>query len=129
LDVFTKDFSNRWVLPGDELITNIPVIASSRQNNSISNLDKAYNAYNYSNVRIADGDFIRLKNVSIGYTVDKNVVEKMGLSSLRFRLQATNLLLLYSDSRLNGQDPEFLNTGGVAFPIRKQFTFSLNLSI
>ncbi|MDO6801277.1 SusC/RagA family TonB-linked outer membrane protein [Wenyingzhuangia sp. 1_MG-2023] len=129
LDVFTKDFSNRWILPGDELVTNIPVIASERLNSEIPNLDKAYNTYNYSTARIADGSFVRLKNISLGYTLDKKLVKKMGLSNLKFKIQATNLFLLYSDSKLNGQDPEFINTGGVAFPIKRQYTFSLNLSI
>lgn len=129
LDVFTKDFSNRWILPGDELITNIPTIASERLNTEIPNLDKAYNTYNYSTARIADGSFVRLKNISLAYTLDKKVTKKLGLKSLKLKAQATNILLLYSDSKLNGQDPEFINTGGVAFPIKRQYTFSLNLSI
>jgi hypothetical protein len=29
---------------------------------------------------------------------------------------------------LNGQDPEFVNTGGVAQPIQKQVIFSLDVS-
>lgn len=45
------------------------------------------------------------------------------------KLQATNLFLLYADDKLNGQDPEFFNTGGVAVPMAKQFTFSIRLGI
>ena len=30
LTVFTKDFTNRWINPGDENITNVPVIADKR---------------------------------------------------------------------------------------------------
>ena len=129
LDVFTKDFSNRWVVPGDETVTNVPVITSRRVNNEIPNLQKAYNAYNYSNARIADGSFVRMKNISIGYSFNKQLTDKLGVDSFKIKLQGTNLFLLYSDSKLNGQDPEFFNTGGVAFPIKKQFTFSLNVSL
>ena len=35
--------------------------------------------------------------------------------------------LIYSDKALNGRDPEFYNTGGVAMPTTTQFTLSLNL--
>lgn len=129
LSVFSKDFVNRWVIAGDENTTNIPVIASSQQNATVNNLNLAYNAYNNSTARIADGDFLRMKNIALGYSLDNRVTDKLGLSNLRIRLQATNLFLIYSDSKLNGQDPEFYNTGGVAFPIRRQYTMSLNIGI
>ena len=53
----------------------------------------------------------------------------IGLSSMSFKLDATNLFLLYSDKKLNGQDPEFVNAGGVAMPLSKQFTFTLRMGI
>ena len=43
------------------------------------------------------------------------------------KLQATNLFLIYADKKLNGQDPEFFNTGGVASPVPRQFTLTLRL--
>jgi hypothetical protein len=36
--------------------------------------------------------------------------------------------LIYSDKKLQGQDPEFFNAGGVAQPIQKQITVSLKLT-
>ncbi|MGO3708069.1 MAG: SusC/RagA family TonB-linked outer membrane protein [Mesonia hippocampi] len=129
LDVFTKDFTNRWLLPGDENKTNIPVIADKRLLAQNSNLAAAYNAYNYSTARVADGDFIRLKNISLTYNFDKKFTEKLGINSLSLRALATNPLLIYSDDALNGQDPEFFMTGGVAYPITQQYTLSLMLSI
>jgi hypothetical protein len=53
----------------------------------------------------------------------------MKLSNLSLKLQATNLFLIYADKKLNGQDPEFFNTGGVAAPVPKQFTLTLRLGI
>jgi len=41
---------------------------------------------------------------------------------------ATNPLLLYSDKKLHGQDPEFFRSGGVSMPITNQYTFAINLS-
>lgn len=124
-----KEFRNRWAVPGDEKQTNIPVIASYRQNMIDTNLSYAYNAYNYSDVRIAKGDFIRLKEISLKYDVSKNITNMLKVSNLSLKLQATNLLLLYADKKLNGQDPEFFNAGGVAVPMPKQFTLTLKLGL
>ena len=131
LDSRPKEFKNRWTVPGDENKTNIPVIASSWQNrvydSSGNYLSYAYNAYNYSTERIAKGDFIRLKEVSLAYDFPQSIAKKMGMNSLGMKVQATNLLLLYADKKLNGQDPEFFNTGGVAVPLPKQFSLTLKI--
>ncbi|MDC1162452.1 TonB-dependent receptor, partial [Tenacibaculum sp.] len=130
-NVFTKSSINRWLLPGDEQTTNIPKIVDVRNNNSFGNRDlsRAYNAYNSSTARVADGDFLRMKSISIGYNLNDELIEKLGLSKFRIQLQGTNLFLLYSDSKLNGQDPEFYGTGGVALPITRQYTMSLNIGL
>ena len=124
-----KDFKNRWTVPGDEYITDVPVIASSRQNKYDTNLSYAYNAYNYSSARIAKGDFIRMKEISLGYDFPRTLIEPLKINNLSLKLQATNLFLLYADKKLNGQDPEFFNTGGVAVPVPKQFTLTLRLGL
>ena len=129
LDAMPKEFNNRWVVPGDEKVTDIPVISSRMQNYNDSNLSYAYNAYNYSSARIAKGDFIRLKEVSLSYDFPKKWVSAMKMNSLSLKVQGTNLALLYADKKLNGQDPEFFNTGGVATPLPKQFTVTLRIGL
>ncbi|MCQ2135292.1 MAG: SusC/RagA family TonB-linked outer membrane protein [Bacteroidales bacterium] len=129
LDSMPREFRNRWTVPGDEKYTNIPVIASRWQNKQDTQLSYAYNAYNYSTERIAKGDFVRLKEVSLSYDFPKKWMERIKLNNLSLKLQATNLCLLYADKKLNGQDPEFFNTGGVAVPLPKQFTFTLKIGL
>ncbi len=133
LDSMPREFKNRWTVPGDEAKTDIPVIASRWQNRVYSSsgayLSYAYNAYNYSDARIARGDFIRLKELSLNYDFPAAFSKKLGVNTLGMKLQATNLFLLYADSKLNGQDPEFFNTGGVAVPLAKQFTFTLRIGL
>lgn len=129
MQALPREFKNRWMMPGDENYTNIPVIASRRQNQEIANLSRAYNAYNYSTERVADGGFIRLKEVSLTYDLPKSFLEKIRFNSASIKVQATNLCLLYADKKLNGQDPEFFNNGGVAVPNPKQFTFTLRFGL
>ena len=51
------------------------------------------------------------------------------LNTASLKLQATNLFLIYSDAKLNGQDPEFFNVGGVAVPMARQFTLTVRLGL
>lgn len=124
-----KEFKNRWVQPGDERVTTIPTIASTRQYYNDNQLGYAYNAYNYSTARVADGGFIRMKNISLTYDFDAKLIRRIGLGTASLKLDATNLFLIYADKKLNGQDPEFVNAGGVASPLSKQFTLTLRLGI
>jgi len=125
LSSMTKEFKNRWVRPGDENVTDVPVILSYRQVKNDSELNRAYNIYNYSDVRIAKGDFIRMKEISLQYDFPKKWIGP--LNHLSLKAQCTNPFLIYADKKLNGQDPEFFNTGGVASPVPKQFTFTLRI--
>ena len=129
MDATPKDFINRWMIPGDEAITNVPVIASARQERlySRNGLDRAYNAYNYSTARVASGNFVRMKEISLAYDFPKAMIEKLKMQNLSLKLQATNPFLIYADKKLNGQDPEFFRSGGVAVPMSQQFTFTVKV--
>ena len=129
LTAMPREFADRWVVPGNENTTNVPAMADLRQIQNDSHLGYAYNAYNYSTERIAKGDFIRMKEISLSYDFPKTWISHLGLSNLSMKLQATNPFLIYADKKLNGQDPEFFNSGGVAVPMAKQFTFTLRLGI
>ncbi|MDR0733000.1 MAG: SusC/RagA family TonB-linked outer membrane protein [Dysgonamonadaceae bacterium] len=129
LDAMPREFKNRWMMPGDEAVTGIPVIPSRRQAQNVGNIDVAYNAYNYSTMRTAKGDFIRLKEISLNYDLPRKWTDALKIGSASLKLQATNLFLLYADKKLNGQDPEFFNSGGVAVPMARQFTFTVRLGI
>lgn len=130
LSALPREFKNRWMMSGDENVTNIPVIASRNQVDRYGSnaLRTAYNAYNYSEARIAKGNFVRLKEISVTYTFPQGLLKSTKLlSTASIKLSATNLCLLYADKKLNGQDPEFINAGGVASPITKQFTATVRL--
>ena len=129
LTAMPKEYKNRWVISGNEATTTIPVIANRRQSEKNRYLKTAYNSYNYSDARVADGGFIRMKEISLSYDFPQTWLASLHLNSLSLKLQATNLCLLYADSKLNGQDPEFFRSGGVATPVPKQFTLTLRLGL
>ncbi len=123
-----KEMKNRWVVPGDEQRTTIPAIATVRQMGEINDLTNAYSAYNYSTERVAKGDFIRLKELSLSYDLPKKLFEgQKAVSSFSVKLSATNLWLAYADKKLNGRDPEYYNSGGVSSPVPRQFTLTVKL--
>jgi len=130
----SRDLLNRWVMPGDEQFTNVPAILDPLTqskivdaNGSAVDIRYAYNAYNFSTERVAFGDYIKLRQVSLSYSLPKSFYSKLGMSAASLSVVGNNLLLLYSDKKLNGQDPEFYNTGGVALPVSRQYTLSLKV--
>lgn len=86
-----------------------------------------YTMYNYSDLRIASGDFLRCRNLSLSYSFPYNQIEKYGLTSMSLGLNVTNPFTFCS-SKLDGQDPEISATGTTAMPITQTYTISLNLS-
>ena len=123
-----KEMKNRWMVPGDEQLTTIPAIPTVRQMREINALNNAYSAYNYSTERVAKGDFIRLKELSLAYDLPKKVFEgQNAVSSFGVKVSATNLWLAYADKKLNGRDPEYYNSGGVSSPVPRQFTLTVKL--
>ncbi|MEL7003577.1 MAG: SusC/RagA family protein, partial [Bacteroidota bacterium] len=123
------DLANRWVVPGDEDRTDIPVILDRGVAQVDGNVVQAYQLYNRSTARVADGDYIRLKTVRLSYQIPVSIMNKIGISRGSVSVEGQNLALLYSDDVLNGQDPEFFSTGGVALPQPRSITFSLNLGL
>ena len=129
LDATPKEFRNRWTKTGDEMTTNIPAIPDLRQRQQDQKLNYAFNAYNRSTERVAKGDFIRMKEISLSYDFPQRWANYLHLNKVNLKLQGTNLFLIYADKKLNGQDPEFFNAGGVAVPMARQLTMTLRVGL
>jgi len=128
MDAMPKEFYDRWIMPGDEKATQTPSILDGLEQTMLGGA-YPYNNYNYSTARVAKGDLIRLKTVSLTYLLPGSVLNRTAFNSIAITAAAINPWLIYSDKRLRGQDPEFFNTGGVAQPIQKQFTLSLKVGL
>jgi len=94
----------RWQKPGD--ITDIPRLttysANPTQNGGAAN-NYGGNVASLSSRYLEDGSFIRLKTLTFGYTLPKDVLSKIGVSKLRIYAQGTNLLTF---TNYGGLDPE-----------------------
>ena len=124
-----REVNNRWLKEGDEKITNMPRTFTSYMLEQYQRdpLVRAYSTYDYTDIRIAKGDNIRLKEISIGYTFDKDFLKRNHLRQLSIKVQGTNLALLYADKKLNGDDPDYLATGTPIQPKRLIFTLRVGL--
>jgi hypothetical protein len=125
LDAMPGSFLNRWILVDDN---GTPSIIEARNQSGLGGA-YPYNAYNYSSARVADGEFVRLKQLSLGYNLSAALITRFGLKNMSLNLVSNNIWLLYADRKLNGQDPEFFSSGGVAMPIPRQLTLSLKVGI
>jgi TonB-linked SusC/RagA family outer membrane protein len=84
---------DRWQKPGD--VTDIPKY--------IYNGNKNFNSS--SSFYLAKGDFIRLRNIQLGYTIPKSIVSKIKLNNASFYVRGTNLVTWVKDKNL-AFDPE-----------------------
>lgn len=123
LNALSWDFLNRWVINTDN---EIPSLLGRRE---AKLLEGKYpnSAYNFSDSRIADGGFIRLKQVRLSYQLPSKWMSAIHFKTATISLVGNNIALLFSDKRLNGQDPEFFASGGVALPLSKDYTMSVKL--
>ncbi|MEO5997802.1 MAG: TonB-dependent receptor [Chitinophagaceae bacterium] len=80
-----------------------------------------------SNYLLVKGDYFKVQNIQVGYSVPSAFVSRMRVSSLRFYGIADNILLLYKKSgehAFTGPDPE---TPGSIYPRPITFTFGLDI--
>ncbi len=89
---------------------------------------------------VQDASYIALRNLTLGYNIHSSLAGKIGLTSARVYLAATNLLYLMSDSytSFNPEGVETTNTGYLgpttygyqegASPIVRSFTVGLNVN-
>jgi len=88
------------------------------------------NAYAWTSTStrfLIDADYLRLKNILVGYNIPKPVLERIGLSDLKIYAQGENLLTVFG---AEGIDPEQTIGGSTYFryPAMKTVSFGVNLS-
>jgi TonB-dependent starch-binding outer membrane protein SusC len=112
---------DRWQQSGD--ITDIPRVTTQGNNYTLP-----------SDRNLEDASFLRLRSLSLGYTVPVNVIQRIGLQSLRVYFQGTNLWTL---TRYSGLDPEVNSADSISnvrgidqavVPNPRAVQFGVNLS-
>lgn len=91
----------RWQRPGD--ITNIPKINFTDNVSNGSAIPISENLFT--------GNFLRFRNISLGYTLPSKVLDKIKMGSIRVYAQAQNPFII---TKYPGSDPEISVNGGSA---------------
>ncbi len=73
---------------------------------------------------IMDRNFLRLKNVELGYSLPKHWLQKVSLSKVRVYINGNNLLT-WKKIKVNAIDPE--QSWEVNYPLTKMVNFGLNV--
>ena len=81
---------------------------------------------------VEDGSYLRIKNISVGYTFPKKLLSKYQIESLRIYVNIQNL---HTFTNYSGYDPEIgsynvllRNIDYARYPSQRTYTFGLNLS-
>ncbi|MGL4337758.1 MAG: SusC/RagA family TonB-linked outer membrane protein [Turicibacter sp.] len=70
--------------------------------------------------------YLRLKNLSIGYTFPRSIMQKINLNRLRIYFSGDNLFVASGLVDQYNVDPEGL--GGTAYPLQRSYSFGMNVS-
>jgi len=77
---------------------------------------------------LQDASYLRLKNLQIGYTLPKKILNRISIDNLRVYLSANNLFTL--DKMIDGYDPEQSPTNAqTSVPLLRTFSFGFNLNL
>ncbi|MHB0754803.1 SusC/RagA family TonB-linked outer membrane protein [Polaribacter sp. M15] len=83
-----------------------------------------------SSYYLEDGSYLRLKTVSLGYRLPKDITQKLGFKSLRFNLIGNNLITWTNytgwDPEVNFNNPLLSGLDRIAYPRARNFTLSFN---
>lgn len=88
----------------------------------------------YSSYFVEDGSFLRINNITLGYTLPKKITQKAMISNLRFYATVNNV---HTFTKYSGYDPEVAAnsnplTPGIdesSFPRAKSWVIGLNLTL
>lgn len=116
--VFHKDMLQRWQKPGD--VTSIPKLTSYKKDNFTGS--RSY----ISTFYMRSGDFFKLKNITLGYSLPKTALDFFKISSARLFLQADNVCYW---SKEKGFDPEQVSMGMVDTLYPSLSTYSIGVKI
>ncbi|PWA07155.1 SusC/RagA family TonB-linked outer membrane protein [Flavobacterium psychrotolerans] len=113
----TEDLLNRWQNAGD--VTDVPKVEATATGSDASKTSTRF---------LYDGDYVRLRDVTVGYNFKSNILSKFKLDGLSFSVRGTNMLTWVKDSRLK-YDPEVDATGftSLTSPPVKSVVFSVNV--
>lgn len=92
------DILDRWTTPGQ--ITDIPKVIYGDNVSNGSSLPISANVFR--------SDFLKVKSISLGYSLPKSVLSKAGISNLRFYVSGYNLFTI---TGYPGPDPEVSSNG------------------
>jgi len=84
---------------------------------------------------LQDASFVSLRNLTIGYTLNSDLIKNVGLSSVRAYLAGSNLLYIFGDDYtsynpegVKGTDPTTYGAQVGASPVVRSFTLGLNVN-
>jgi hypothetical protein len=113
---------NRWTGPGTSY--SMPRMSLDRSNEN----------YRTSDLFIENGNYVSLKNLTLGYTIPASLMKKATLNSLRLYVTGQNLFMI---TNYSGYTPELGYTNGnrqrgvdvAQYPSVRSFTFGLTLKL
>lgn len=118
-DTFTNYiYENRWKSPEEPGNGQVPLLTAES------------NSWNKASSRfLMDGDYLKIKNITLGYNLPKKALKNLYLSNVRLYASAENLYS-FCAKNFRGSDPASVGADGIMwwnYPQARSFTFGLTV--
>ena len=77
-------------------------------------------------LKFVDGSYVKIKNITIGYSLPKTLLDKVKMQKIRFYATAYDPFIFTKSDLLANQDPE--RGGSDNFPLTKEFVVGINVT-
>ncbi len=139
-----KEFTERWIVPGDEQRTNYPVLLSPNDPNyskyrthwsntanhrglSGAFASNIWQMYDQSDIRVVSGNYLKLQSLNLNYRFNDSLLKKTPFSTVSLSFSTQNLFTI-SAKELKGQDPSQAGFSQPSLSVRPTYTIGLNVS-
>ena len=102
-------YKNRWSVEHPSSVDPRLVSRTNRYYTSTANAE----AFGFNTYFIRENNYLRFKNLEIGYTLGSNITKRVSISKLRIYFSGLNLLTW---EKFGFWDPETIATNGYAYP-------------
>ena len=128
--IFYKDQGNafQWIYDGAWSPQKVASGATITYPRPELNTTNASGNFLSSDFWLKSNNFVKLKNIEVGYTVPSRVLNRLGIASVRFYANGNNVYIFKNELTKFGIDPETTDSGQpYTFPITRVLNFGTTI--
>lgn len=123
-ELITDNLVNRW---SAQTVTDFPRLLIDYPDDRLSYARNSSTMWQNADIHVRDGDYVKLRNIALGYSLPAQLVRRAGLRGVKLTAQINNLWYWSAVGR--GIDPEFYSANGGTRTLPSPKSLLMGLSV